>query len=445
VGSGPGSAGGNAGRLFIQLRPRPPRALTPEQVIEQLRPKLAGLPGIQTFLQVPPLIRIGGQLTKSAYQFTLQGPDLSELYHWGPVLERRLREVPGLEDIATDLQIANPQVLVEIDRDRASVLGLTAEQIENALYSAYGSRQVSTIYTATNQYWVILELEPRYQADPSALSLLYVRSASGRLVPLSAVTRLQTGAGPLTVNHFGQLPAVTLSFNLRPGVALGEAVSRIEQTARDTLPDTIYYTFQGAAEAFRTSLRGMGVLLLMAVLVIYMVLGILYESFLHPVTILSGLPSAGLGALIALLLFREELNLYSFVGIIMLVGIVKKNGIMMVDFALEAERRDGKPAAEAILDACRIRFRPIMMTTMAALVGVLPIALGFGAGGEARRPLGLAVEGGLLVSQLLTLYITPVYFVYLESLRRWPARRRARRETARELQEKAAPVHTRAA
>jgi len=435
VGSGPGSAGGNAGRLFIQLKPRPPRTLTPEQVIEELRPKLAVLPGIRTYLQVPPLIRIGGQVTRSLYQFTMQSPDLAELYRWGPEMERKLHEVSGLQDVATDLQIANPQVTLQIDRDRASALGLSAEQIESALYSAYGSRQVSTIYTATNQHWVILELDPRYQGDPSALSLLYVRSAAGKLVPLSAVARLQTGVGPLTVNHFGQSPSVTLSFNLQPGVSLGDAVSRIEQTARENLPAGINYTFQGAAQAFQTSLRGMGVLLIMAILVIYMVLGILYESFLHPLTILSGLPSAGLGALATLMLFRVDLNIYSFVGIIMLVGIVKKNGIMMIDFALEAERKEGKDPATAIYEACRIRFRPIMMTTMAALVGTLPIALGFGAGGEARRPLGLAVEGGLLVSQLLTLYITPVYFVYLESLRRWPTRLQARREAERALRQ----------
>ena len=321
--------------------------------------------------------------------------------------------------MTSDLQISNPQVNVEIDRDKASALGVTAGQIEDALYTAYGSRQISTIFAPNNQYQVIMELEPAYQLDPSALSMLYIRSSGGRLVPLNTVANITKGVGPLTVNHLGQITAVTLSFNLRPGVSLSEAVDTVRKVAARTLPSTVSTSFQGTAQAFESSMEGLGLLLLMAILVIYIVLGILYESFIHPLTILSGLPSAGFGALLTLMLFRIDLNIYAFVGIIMLIGIVKKNAIMMIDFALDAERKEGKSASDAIYQGCLIRFRPIMMTSMSALMATLPIALGYGAGGESRRPLGLAVLGGLLFSQFITLYITPVVYVYLDTFQTW--------------------------
>jgi HAE1 family hydrophobic/amphiphilic exporter-1 len=407
----------NTGNISIRLKPKGIRKLTPEGVIEELRPKLDKIPGIRVYLQNPPAINLGGRSSNSLYQITLQSPDTNSLYKYAGMMENKMKNMAEIQDVNSNLQIKSPQLTIDIDRDKAAALGVNTRDIEDTLYYYYGTRQISTIYAPNNDYAVVMELKPEFQKDQNALSSLYVKSDNGNLVPLYAVARVRPDAGPLSINHTGQLPSVTISFNLKTGVSLSQALDAVNKVAEETLPATINTNFQGTAQAFQSSMKGMGWLLLMAVLVIYMILGILYESFVHPVTILSGLPSAALGALLTLLVFKVDLNIYAFVGIIMLVGLVKKNAIMMIDFALDAQRSEGKDPESSIFQGCMVRFRPIMMTTMAALMGTLPIALGFGAGAEARRPLGLAVVGGLLVSQLLTLYLTPVYFIYLDKLR----------------------------
>ena len=448
--------GGNSGFLFIHLklpsnRPEIPsqtmlaldrkygsvpvvgaalRSMTPlfahhpdiTEVMQEMRMKLGKIPGIMVFLRNPPPIQIGGDVTESPYQLTLQSPDTEELYRSATEFEQRMQGLSTIQDVTSDLQIANPQVDVKIDRDKASALGVTAEQVEDALYTAYGQRQVSTIYAPNDEFWVIEELEDKYQRDPAALSMLYVRSSTGNLVPLNAVASLSTSLGPLTVNHLGQLPSVTISFNLRPGTAIGQAVDQINDLTR-FLPPTISTQYQGTAQAFQSSLTGLGILLLIAILVIYIVLGILYESFIHPLTILSGLPSAAFGALLTLQIFHYSLDLYGFVGVIMLIGIVKKNAIMMVDFAIAREREGHTTAAKAVYEGCLVRFRPIMMTTMAALMGTLPIAISSGGDASSRRPLGVAVCGGLVFSQLVTLYLTPVFYTYMDTFQSWMERR----------------------
>ncbi len=426
-GGGPYGGGTNQGRLSVYLKPLRERSLSADQVLRQIMPKLSQVPGVRVFLSSPQAIRIGGRPTKSQYQFTMQSGDLQVLYEQANALERRIRDLPELINVTSDLQLRNPQLQIDLDRDRAAALGLDISQVQNALYDAFGSRQISTIMGTTNDYPVILELVPQFQGDPQAINLLHIRSKTGALVPLGSVASVRPTLGPLSVNHSGQLTSVTLSFDLAEGTSLGEAVSGVQRLAREVLPSSITTSFSGTAAAFQQSQTGLLFLLLAAILVIYLVLGILYESFIHPLTILSALPFAAFGALLTLLVFRTDLNIYSYVGLILLVGLVKKNGIMMIDFALDAQRAEQKAPAEAIVEACLIRFRPIMMTTMCALMATLPIAIGLGAGGEARRPLGIAVVGGLAFSQMVTLYVTPVIYTYMDSFQAWLGRRAATR------------------
>jgi HAE1 family hydrophobic/amphiphilic exporter-1 len=431
VGSGGASPTGNAGSIVMYLQPRSKRKLSAEQIITELRPKLEMVQGIRVYLENPPVVNIGGQLTKSQYQITLQSTSTASLYRSTRALEKKLQKIPLLQDVTSDLQMNSPQVDIDVDRDKASMLGVTAQQVDDALGYAYGTRQVSTIYTPSNEYWVIIEVQPKYYNNPNLLSLLYVRSSAGKLVPLDTIASFKRDTTPLLINHLGQLPSTTISFNLAPQASLGDAMDRIDKVVKEQLPPNISMTYQGSAQAFQSSLAGLGALLVLAIVVIYIVLGILYESFIHPLTILAGLPSAGLGALATLMIFHVDLNIYAFLGLIMLIGIVKKNAIMMVDFAVDAQREQNKTAEEAIYEACLVRFRPIMMTTMAALMGSLPIAIGIGAGAESRQPLGLTVVGGLLVSQMLTLFITPVVHIYLDKLS--PGKNKRSREARRSL------------
>jgi HAE1 family hydrophobic/amphiphilic exporter-1 len=458
-GSASATLGGpNLGQIVVHLKPRGDRKELATDIIAKLRPQLERITGMDVYLQNPPTVRIGGQVSKSLYQYSMQSPDREELYATARQLRKNLEGTPGIEDLTSDLEVNSPQVNVQIDRDKAAALGVTANQIENAFYDAYGPRWVSTIYAPVNEYKVLLELAPQFQADPAALSLLYFKATpqagagnagatqtgagivaaaggtpssavggalggagnatAGTVVPLDTLAHTVQVVGPQTVNHHGQLPAVTISFGLQPGASLGNVLASVRKVAEETLPETVSGQFQGAANAFQSSLGNLAVLLVIAIMVVYIVLGILYESYIHPLTILSGLPSAGFGALVTLMVFRMDLNIYAFVGMIMLIGIVEKNAIMQIDFALDAER-SGKTSQEAIYEGCLIRFRPIMMTTMAALLGAVPIALGYGAGGEARQPLGLVVVGGLIFSQLVTLYLTPVVYTYMAQVQTW--------------------------
>jgi HAE1 family hydrophobic/amphiphilic exporter-1 len=426
-----GLNGANQTRSIIQLVPRARRALTSAQVAEALRPKLSHFPGMKVYVSIPAIIRIGGRMSKSSYDLTIQGPDTTDLFQQAEKLEREIVKLPSVLDVTTDMQIRNPRVKIEIDRDKAASFHVNAQEIESALYQAYGPSWISTIYAPSAQYKVLLELLPKYQQHADSLSLLYMKGDEGNLVPLSSITRVTRDAGPLTINHSGQLPSVSISFNLRPGYALGEAVDEVKEVAAEVLPPRIQTSFTGTAAAFESSLKNLNLLLLIAVLVVYIVLGVLYESYAHPITILSGLPSAGFGALLTLMLFKVDLSVYAFVGLMMLVGIVKKNAIMQIDFALDAERRLGMAPADAIFEGCLTRFRPIMMTTSAAMLGALPMSFGYGSGGEARRPLGLTVVGGLICSQLITLYLTPVVYTYMAAIMgRW--RRRKEREVPAE-------------
>jgi hydrophobe/amphiphile efflux-1 (HAE1) family protein len=417
---------GNNGFLDVMLKPRRQRKATVVDIVNRIRPRISNIPNMRIGTRIPQALRVGGRNSSSAYDYTLYGPDTEELYRQAPKLEAAMRNLPTLVDVVSDLQIRNPQIQITIDRDRAAALHVDWNNIANMLYDAFGPQLVSTIYGTNNQYRVLLEVLPQYQRQEDSLKLLYLKSTTGQLVPLDAIAKLKLRAGPTSIPHSGQLPSVTISFGVRRGFSLGQATDEIEAAAREILPGNITGAFQGNAKLFQDSLKNMGLLLMIAILVVYIVLGVLYESYIHPLTILSGLPSAGFGALLTLLLFKIELSIYSFVGLIMLIGIVKKNAIMQIDFALDAERK-GKSPLDAVYEGCLIRFRPIMMTTMAALLGGIPIALGYGSGGEARRPLGMAVVGGLAFSQMMTLYLTPVVYTYMAGgLDKWRVWRKPR-------------------